>query len=80
MPKQCAITGKKTKIQRTSKYKGSAKKHGGVGRKQVGVTTRAFEPNLQKLTIWVDGKPKKVWISTKALRTMDPTLLVNPNK
>ena len=80
MARECAITGKKTRSQTTSKRKGSAKKKGGVGLKQVGVHKRKIKPNLQKRTIWVDGKPQKVWLSTQALRSMDPTLFVNPNK
>lgn len=80
MPRVCAITGKKTRMQKTSKRKGSAKKKGGVGLKQVGVHRKTVKPNLQKRTVWVEGKPQRVWLSTKALRELDPTLLVNPNK
>lgn len=80
MPRVCAVTGKRTRMQKTSKRKGSAKKKGGVGLKQVGVHRRTVKPNLQKRTVWVDGKPKRVWLSAKALRSLDPTLLVNPNK
>ncbi|MEX2541387.1 MAG: bL28 family ribosomal protein [Trueperaceae bacterium] len=80
MPRVCAITGKRTRMQKTSKRKGSAKKKGGVGLKQVGVHRRTIKPNLQKRTIWVEGKPQRVWISAKALRNLDPTMLVNPNK
>lgn len=80
MPRVCAITGKRTRMQKTSKRKGSAKKKGGVGLKQVGVHRRTVKPNLQKRTVWFDGKPKRVWLSAKALRSLDPTLLVNPHK
>ncbi len=80
MPRVCAITGKHTSSQTTSKRKGSPKKRGGVGLKQVGVHKRTYRPNLLKRTLWIDGKPKRVWISAKALRGLDPTLLVNPNK
>jgi large subunit ribosomal protein L28 len=80
MPRVCAITGKKTHSTTTSKRKGSPKKRGGVGVKQVGVHKRQLKPNLQKKTLWVDGKPQKVWISAKALRQIDPTVFVNPNK
>lgn len=80
MPRVCAITGKKTMSQTSSTRKGSPKKRGGVGLKQVGVHKRTFKPNLVKKTLWVDGKPQKVWISVKALRHLDPTLLVNPGK
>ena len=80
MPRVCAVTGKKTTSVRTSKRKGSPKKKGGVGLKKVGVRKRMVKPNLQKRTIWMDGKPHKVWLSTKAMRQMDPTLFMNPNK
>jgi ribosomal protein L28 len=74
------MTGKRTHSTTTSKRKGSPKRKGGVGVKQVGVHKRQIKPNLQKKTVWLDGKPQKVWLSAKALRQMDPTLLVNPNK
>ncbi|MEX2535500.1 MAG: L28 family ribosomal protein [Trueperaceae bacterium] len=80
MPRVCAITGKRTKMQKTSKRKGSPKKKGGVGLKQVGVHRRTVKPNLQKRTIWIAGKPHRVWLSAKALRNLDPTMLVNPNR
>ena len=80
MPRVCAITGKRTSSQTTSKRKGSPKRRGGVGLKQVGVHKRTYRPNLLKRTLWIDGKPQRVWISAKALRELDPTLLVNPHK
>ncbi len=80
MPRVCAVTGKRTQSSTTSKRKGSAKKKGGVGLKQVGVHKRTFKPNLQKRTVWVEGKPQRVWLSAKAIRQMDPTAFVNPNK
>ncbi|WP_125582903.1 50S ribosomal protein L28 [Levilactobacillus cerevisiae] len=30
---------------------------------------RSWKPNLQKVRILVDGKPKKVWISTRTLKS-----------
>jgi large subunit ribosomal protein L28 len=80
MPRVCAVTGKRTQSTTTSKRKGSAKKKGGVGLKQVGVHKRTVKPNLQKRTVWIDGKPQRVWLSAKAIRQMDPTAFVNPNK
>ncbi len=80
MPRVCAVTGKKTRSSQTSTRKGSAKRKGGVGLKQVGVHNRTVKPNLQKRTIWVDGKPQRVWLSAKAIRQLDPTVFVNPNK
>ncbi len=78
MAKVCAITGKRTRYQTTSIRKGSPKRRGGVGLKQVGVHKRPLKANLQKRTIWVDGAPQRVWLSTQAMRSMDPSMLVNP--
>lgn len=80
MPRVCAVTGKRTRSTTTSTRKGSAKRKGGVGLKQVGVHKRTLKPNLQKRTMWVDGKPQRVWLSAKAIRQLDPTVFVNPNK
>jgi len=78
MPRVCAVTGKRTRSIRTSKHRGSAKKKGGVGLKQVGVRKRTQKPNVQKKTLWVGGKPQRVYLSAKALRGLDPTLLSRP--
>jgi len=59
MPRVCAITGKKTVSQTTSKRKGSPKRKGGVGLKQVGVHKRTFKPNLVKKTIVGAGHGEK---------------------
>ncbi len=32
-------------------------------------TNRSFKPNLQKVRILVDGTPKRVWVSARALRS-----------
>ena len=80
MARVCAITGRKTRHSTTSIRKGSPKKRGGVGLKKVGVHKRSVKPNLHKKTVWVDGKPQRLWISAKALRSLDPSLLVNPQK
>lgn len=78
MPRVCAVTGKKTRTLQTSKRRGSAKKKGGVGLKKVGVHKRTQKPNLQKKTLWINGKAQRVFLSTKALRSLDPTLLSPP--
>lgn len=80
MPRVCAITGKRTRSTTTSTRKGSAKRKGGVGLKQVGVHKRTVKPNLQKRTIWLGGKPQRVWLSTSAIRNLDPIVFVNPHK
>lgn len=80
MPRRCALTSKKTRFQKTSKRTGSPKKKGGVGLKKTGVHTRTQKPNLQKKTVWLGGRPQRVWLSTKALRSLDPALLVAPSR
>lgn len=80
MPKQCLITGKKTRRVKTSLRSGSPKKRGGVGLKKTGVHKRTQKPNLQKKTVWLGGKSQRVWLSTKALRSLDSTLLVAPSR
>ena len=32
-------------------------------------TKRSVKPNLQKVTVLIDGKPKKVWASARALKS-----------
>lgn len=80
MSKECFITGKRTRRVKTSLRSGSPKKRGGVGLKRTGVHKRTQKPNLQKKTIWLGGKAQRVYLSTKALRNLDPTLLTAPSK
>ncbi len=78
MPRQCFITGKRTRTLKTSVRSGSPRKRGGVGLKKTGVRKRTQKPNLQIKTVWLGGKAQRVWLSTKALRSLDPSLLVAP--
>ncbi len=56
MSKECYITGRKS---RSGNNRSHAMNH----------SKRTFKPNLQKVTILVDGKPKKVWLSASALKS-----------
>lgn len=80
MPRQCFITGKRTRRVKTSLRSGSPKKRGGVGLKCTGVHKRTQKPNLQKKTLWLGGRAKRVWVSAKALRSLEPALLTAPSK
>lgn len=80
MAGRCFITGKKTRKVKTSLRSGSPKKRGGVGLKRTGVHKRVQKPNLQKKTLWLDGRAKRVWVSAKALRSLEPSLLTAPSK
>ena len=54
MAKVCYFTGRKTSI-------GNNRSHA------MNSTKRTVKPNLQKVRVLIDGKPKKVWVSTRAL-------------
>ena len=56
MPKKCVVTGRKTRT-------GNKRSHA------MNANKRTWKPNLQKVRILVDGKPKSVWASTRALRS-----------
>ncbi len=57
MAKRCPLTGKHT-------VTGNNRSH------SLRATRRKWNVNLQKATIMVNGKPTKVRISTKAIRTL----------
>ena len=77
MPRVCAFTGRKTSSGRSLRYRGKAKYLGGVGKKITGKTKRKFRPNIQTVTALVDGSPKRVKASAKAIRM---GLVVKPPK
>lgn len=56
MGKQCAITGKK-------------KKSGNVVTFSHRKLKRSFKPNLKRVKAVVDGKVKRIWVSTSALKS-----------
>lgn len=55
MGKKCYVTGKTTKFGQNRSFAENKSK-------------RKFKANLQKVRILVDGKPKRVYVSTKALK------------
>lgn len=57
MSKVCAVTGKKA-------LSGNRRSH------SLRATRRKWNVNLQKVTIMVDGKPQRVRISARALKTL----------
>ena len=56
MAKVCYFTGRKT-------VSGNNRSHA------MNSTKRTVKPNLQKVRVMIDGKPKKVWVSTRALKS-----------
>lgn len=57
MAKKCAITGK-------GPMSGNNRSH------SLRATRRKWNVNLQQVTMMIDGKPTKVRVSTRALRTL----------
>lgn len=55
MGRKCFVTGKTTKFGQNRSFAENKSK-------------RTFKANLQKVRILVDGSPKRVYVSTKALK------------
>ena len=77
MPRVCHFTGAKTTSGNKLRYRGRAKYLGGIGKKMISCTKRTFKPNLQTVTAVIDGAPKRVKVSTKAIRM---GLVVKPQR
>ncbi|AQQ53760.1 50S ribosomal protein L28 [Planococcus lenghuensis] len=56
MAKECVVTGRKARSGNNRSHAMNANK-------------RTFGANLQKVRILVDGKPKRVWVSARALKS-----------
>lgn len=56
MAKVCYFTGRKTVSSNNRSH-------------AMNQTKRTVKPNLQKVTVLIDGKPKKVWVSARALKS-----------
>ena len=77
MPRVCEFTGRKTSAGRTYAHRGKPKYLGGVGTKVTGKSKRRFRANIQKFTALINGTPRRVKASAKAVRM---GLVVKPPK
>lgn len=68
MLKICALCGKSQTAGRNIVRKGLAKKKGGTGKKTSRTTPRTFLPNLQKMRILIDNRPRRVYVCTKCIK------------
>jgi len=68
MPRECQISGKRTRSGRQYTTRGLAKSKGGVGKKTTGKTLRTFKPNLQKVRAVVDGRVVRLRVAAKFVR------------
>jgi len=69
MARVCDYCGKRTRSGGQITRRGLAKSKGGVGLKTTGRSLRKFRPNLQKVRALVDGKPRRVRICTRCLKS-----------
>jgi large subunit ribosomal protein L28 len=77
MPRVCHFTGARTRVGRSVRYRGKPKYQGGIGLKVTAITKRKFKPNLQDVTAVVNGRTKRIKVSTRAIRQ---GLVVKPLK
>lgn len=68
MPRICHFTGRRTKVGRRILYRGKPKYQGGIGLKISGCSKRKFKPNLQRVRAIIDGVPRRIRVSTKAIK------------
>ena len=68
MPRVCHFTGLRTTVGRSIRYRGKPKYKGGIGLKVTACSKRTFKPNLQTVRAVVDGKPKRIKASARAIR------------
>jgi large subunit ribosomal protein L28 len=77
MPRRCHFTGARTTTGNRIRYRGRAKYLGGIGLKMTACSKRTFKPNLQTVTAVIDGAPKRIKASTRAIKQ---GLVVKPLK
>ncbi len=77
MSRVCQLTGARTSRGNRVRYRGKAKYLGGIGKKITSITRRKWSPNLQKVNAIIDGKPKKIRVTARAIKT---GLVVKPLK
>jgi large subunit ribosomal protein L28 len=68
MLKVCALCGKDPLLGKSVVRKGLAKSKGGTGSKIVRSTKRLFLPNLQRMRILLDNKPRRVYVCAKCIK------------
>lgn len=68
MPYKCHFTGKKTSFGKKRAWRGQAITKGGFGLKPTGISPRTFRPNLQIVTAMIDGAPRRIKVSTRAIK------------
>ena len=68
MPRVCYFTGAHTSVGRKLRYRGKAKYLGGIGKKVTSAAKRTVKPNLQTVTAMIDGRPKRIKVTTRIIK------------
>jgi large subunit ribosomal protein L28 len=69
MARVCDYCGKRTESGGMITRRGLAKAKGGVGLRTTGHSLRKFKPNLQSVRALIDGKPRRVRLCTRCLKS-----------
>lgn len=70
MGRECEVSGKKTSFGNNVTTRGKAKYLGGVGTKVTGISRRTFQPNLQRIHVWLpNGTTRYVRVATSVIRS-----------
>ena len=78
MGRECEVSGKKTVFGNQITTRGKAKYLGGVGTKVTGISRRTFQPNLQRIHVWLpNGTTRYVRVATSVIRSGLLTLEVD---
>lgn len=68
MIRKCAICQKGELSGKTVSRKGQYKSKGGTGSKISRWTMRRFLPNLHKMRILIDGRPRRAYVCAKCIK------------
>ncbi|MCM8781429.1 MAG: 50S ribosomal protein L28 [Candidatus Omnitrophica bacterium] len=71
MLKMCFFCGKRPIVGKSVVRKGLPKKKGGTGSKIVRSSKRKFLPNLQKIRILLDNRPRRVYVCAQCIKQQD---------
>ncbi|MDO4679827.1 MAG: 50S ribosomal protein L28 [Aerococcus sp.] len=56
-------------MSRKSYFSGKGTTFGNTRSHALNANRRTFKPNLQKVRVLIDGKPKKVWVTARELKS-----------
>jgi len=69
MANVCEICGKRPSVGNRVSRRGRAKRLGGVGIKQTGITKRKFRPNVRRVWAVVGGAPRRIRVCTNCIKS-----------